>query len=336
MDPATFEEMLSEVCQRLTVDAQRGPMYESASDFEERVRQELASMPQLEGVAVDFSPHPHQFPDIILGAYGVEVKFTKGDSWRSVANSVFEGTRDPSVTRIYVVYGKLGGEPEVKWGKYDESVIHVRTSHVPRFEIEIDSDRSLFKTMGISYAEFCDLSTEDRMMHIRKYALGRLRPGERLWWLENRPDSSHSLPIQARLYMSLSQEEKRQLRAEAALLCPQIVKPPRSKNKYDDAALYLLTYHGVLCSQARDLFSAGSVALRSDARRGGNYLLRALKDIENEMRIAAVRLEPALFEEYWGFNVRPDTRIRQWLKMADGYARDWIPSAELFGELEKP
>ena len=333
MDIAAFEGMLSQLCHRLTTTAQRGAMYGSASEFEEKVRQELASMDQLRDSTIDFSPHPHQFPDIILGGYGIEVKFTKGDSWRSVANSVFEGTRDPTVTHVYVVYGKLGGQPEVKWARYEECVIHVRTSHVPRFEIEMESSRSLFKTMGISYADFRRLSTEDRMTHIRKYARSRLGPGERLWWLENGPDSAHSLPIQARLYMNLSQEEKRQLRAEAALLCPQIVKPSRSKNKYDDAALYLLTYHGVLCSQARDLFSAGSVALRSDSRRGGNYILRALKDIEDEMRIAALRLEPALFEEYWGFDVERDTRIEKWLNLADGHAGDWVPSQELFKDL---
>ena len=87
----------------------------------------------------------------------------------------------------------------------------------------------------------------------------------------------------------------------------------------------------MLCSQARDLFSAGSVALRSDAERGGNYLLRALKDIESEMRAAAARLEPALFKEYWGFVVAPEQRICKWLELADGYARGWIPSEELFG-----
>ena len=330
MNALKFEQMLSELCKRLTSEVQQGATYEGASSFEERVRHELVSMPGIKTGSVDFSPHPYQFPDIILGKFGIEVKFTKGDSWRSVANSVFETTRSSSVTNIYVVYGKLGGQPEVKWETYDDCVIHVRTSHVPRFEIELGSDRSLFATMGISYARFRSLSTEDRMIHIRKYARGRLRSGERLWWLEDRPDSVHSLPLQVRLYMDLSQEEKSQLRAEAALLCPQIVKPPRSKKKYNDAALYLLTYHGVLCSQARDLFSAGSVALRSNAERGGNYVLRALKDIENEMRSAADRLEPALFQEYWGFVVEPERRIGKWLELADGYAQDWIPSEELF------
>ena len=95
-----------------------------------------------------------------------------------------------------------------------------------------------------------------------------------------------------------------------------------------------LTYRGVLCPQARDLFSAGSVALRADGARGGNYLQRALADIESEMRIAAETLEESLFEEYWGRVVPSEERISTWLTMADNYARDWIPSEELF--LEKP
>ena len=78
------------------------------------------------------------------------------------------------------------------------------------------------------------------------------------------------------------------------MLCPEIVKPSRSKHKYDDATLYLLTVHGVLCPQIRDLFSAGSVALKSDSKRGGNYILRALLDLETEMRRAAGQIFPLL------------------------------------------
>src|SRR5690606_2701426 len=98
-----------------------------------------------------------------------------------------------------------------------------------------------------------------------------------------------------------------------ALLNPQIVKPSRAKKKYDDAVIYLLTYHGVLCPQARDLFSAGSVALRADGTRGGNYLQRALNDIEDEMRLAAKTLPDPLFVEYWGYGCAPEDRIKEWL-----------------------
>lgn len=330
LTPESFETILGELCAKLTNESRAGAKFGKSSQFETRVREVLKELISTYGLSVDFDPHPYVFPDIVLGKFGVEVKFTTGDTWRSVANSVFESTRSQSVEHIYIVFGKMGGEPAVDWDRYDNCVIHVRTSHVPRFEVQIRPKESLFSKLGISYKDFCQLSILERMEHIRKYARNRLKKGERLWWLEDGPDGGHSLPIQARLYMSLEQSEKRKLRAEAALLCPDIVKPSRSKHKYDDATLYLLTYRGVLCPQARDLFSAGSVAMRSDSKRGGNYVLRALRDIQEEMRTAAATLDDALFVEYWEESVPSGRRLKEWLRRADKLAVGWKPSDHLF------
>lgn len=325
-----FEAVVSEVATLLNQSISTKGKFTSSKQFEDEVRDVLTSM----GLIVNYEPHPHVFPDIPLGEFGIEVKFTSNDTWRSIANSIFEGMRDPSVEHIYLIFGKMGGEPEVRWGKYDDCVMHVRTSHVPRFEVEMTAEKSLFEKMGTTYESFSKASDEQKMTYVRTYARKRLKPGERLWWLEENDEQEHSLPLQVRIYMNLDRTEKRQLRAEAAILCPQIVKPSRAKDKYSDAVSYMLTYRGVLCPQARDLFSAGSVALRADGARGGNYLQRALADIESEMRIAAETLEESLFEEYWGIVVPSEERISTWLTMADNYAKDWIPSEELF--LDKP
>jgi hypothetical protein len=184
-----------------------------------------------------------------------------------------ETNRDPDVKKVYVVFGKLGGIPEVRWAAYDACVVHVRTSHVPRFEIEVHPapTESLFDRMGVSYDDFRLFAMDEKMQHIRRYARSRLKKGERLWWLEDSSDAqNHSLPIQARLYTKLSPPEKVRLRAEAVLLSPRIVSSGRSRDKYDDVVLYLLTYHGVLCHQARDLFTAGSVANPNNDDAGGN------------------------------------------------------------------
>jgi hypothetical protein len=326
-----FEDVLNALVDRLTSEARSGGTY-VPSVFEERVRAVLSDLLQAHGVGTALNSRPQAFPDIVFEQFGIEVKFTDSDSWRSIANSVFEGSRDERVEHIYLLFGKMGGTPTVRWSRYEDCVMHVRTSHVPRFEVEIGTAEPLFAKFGVSYEQFRGLSIPEKMQHIRKYARGRRKPGERLWWLEDRPEiaQQHSLDLEVRLYMGLTQEEKRRLRAEAALLCPQVVKAPRSKNKYDDAALYALTYRGVLCSQARDLFTAGSVALRSDATRGGNYMARSLKDIEPEMRKAAKELEEALFVEYWGFSVLPEQRIAKWLELADRHATDWKPSRRLF------
>lgn len=64
----------------------------------------------------------------------------------------------------------MGGIPEVRWGEYEQSVIHVRTSHVPRFEIELppesgEAKESLFKQMGIRYDDFRKLDMQDMCRH---------------------------------------------------------------------------------------------------------------------------------------------------------------------------
>ncbi len=335
MDKSKFENILNLCCSQLTEEA-RNVCFKSASQFENRVREVLGELTKNEpSFSIDFNPHPQAFPDIAMGEYGVEVKFTLNDTWRSVANSVLETQRIESVKHIYVVFGKMGGIPEVAWGEYEKSVVHVRTSHVPRFEVEISPNKatvktSLFEQMGIRYDDFRKLDMQDKMRYIRAYAR-KIHPDGRLWWIDNDNNGTeHTTPVQARLYTNLSSEEKLKLRAEAALLCPSIVKSGRCRNKYDDMVLYLITYHGVLCHQARDLFSAGSVANPKNDDEGGIYIERALKLIEDEMIDAAQRMDDALFVEYWGESVSPDQRIKKWLEKADSLARDWKPSESLF------
>ena len=334
MTQKDFEQILDAACAKLTAEARRRP-FQSSKEFEDRVRQIIQEIIGTKAV-IDFDPHPQAFPDIAVGEFGVEVKFTTNDTWRSVANSVLETNRVRDVKKVYLVFGKMGGVPEAKWGEYEKCVMHVRTSHVPRFEVELYPEQSLFEKMGIPYDTFRDSTMENKMEYIRAYARGRLKKGERLWWLEDTPDEpGHTLPIQARLYTKLPTDEKVQLRAEAVLLCPQIVESGRSRDKYDDAVLYLLTYHGVLCHQARDLFSAGSVANPENDDEGGIYIERALKLLEPEMLAAAERLEDAVFVEYWGKVVPREERIAEWLKKADSLARDWVPSKSLFLQYQR-
>ena len=337
MTKIEFEKILDESCEILTKEA-RDTGFKTSAQFENRVREVLNDITKDDDdFQIDFNPHPQAFPDIAMGEYGVEVKFTLNDTWRSIANSVLETQRIDTVKHIYVVFGKMGGVPEVRWGEYEQSVIHVRTSHVPRFEIELPSEKaevkkSLFEQMGICYDDFRQLDMQGKMKHIRAYAR-KIHPDGRLWWVEDKEDSDeHTIPIQACLYTNLTTEEKTCLRAEAALLCPSIVKSGRSRNKYDDMVLYLLTYHGVLCHQARDLFSAGSVANPNNDDAGGIYIERALKLIEEDMKAVALSMDDALFVEYWGESVPPEKRIKRWLEKADELATDWIPSKSLFIE----
>lgn len=327
LNNSEFEAVLDRTAQFLTTNLRTSTLYHGPEQFELGVLAALQNAAADLAVSVEPSYHKNAFPDIRVNGFGVEVKYSKRDTWQAVGNSVFESMRDPSVNEIYVVFGKVGGVPEVRWAKYEDCVSHVRVSNAPRFVVDMmNREAPLFQRFDISYEDFGNLDQEGKMAHVREYWRKRLPEGEHLWWLE----PSHTLPINVRLYTRLSQEEKRKYRAEAAILCPQICKGSRARRKYEDAAIFLLTYHGVFCPQARDLFSAGSVALRGNSTRGGNYILRALLDIEAQMVEAAAQLEDALIEEYWGFNCPVEQRLASWLRMADSFADGWHPSEHLF------
>lgn len=330
MTTEVFEQKLERICQ-LLMEAIREKQPASAAEFEQLVRRECIDYL---GDEAGIDPHPpaQRFPDIAIGSFGIEVKFTVDDTWLAVGNSIQETQKYDAVKEIYVVFGKMGGEPEIRWGKYEDCVCHVRTSHVPRFVLRMPSSdelpESLFDHFGISYQAFRELDMAHKMYHIRKYALEK-HPDGQLWWLEGMDE--HTLPADVRLYTHLDKATQVKLRAEAALLCPEIVQSGRSKDKYDRVVFYMLLYHGVLCHQARDLFSAGSVANPKNDDRGGIYIARALKLLEMDMKAAASYLPDALFKQYWGKNVPRDRRIDAWLKRADEYAAPiWVPSEKLF------
>jgi len=88
-----FESMLTECCAILTGEA-RAAAFTSSAQFESRVRKALDELTKGDAsFSMDFAPHPQAFPDIAMGEFGVEVKFTLSDTWRSVANSVLETQR---------------------------------------------------------------------------------------------------------------------------------------------------------------------------------------------------------------------------------------------------
>jgi len=169
MNKSEFEHLLDVCCGTLTHEA-RSTGFPTATQFENRVREVLDDLLKDEvSLKVDFSPPQQGFPDIALGDYGVEVKFTLSDTWKSIANSILESQRAAGVKYIYIVFGKMGGKPEVRWGDYENSVVHVRTSHVPRFEVELPTAGKarrewLFESMGISYDDFSRLDVHGKIM----------------------------------------------------------------------------------------------------------------------------------------------------------------------------
>ncbi|MCY3916807.1 MAG: restriction endonuclease [Chloroflexi bacterium] len=321
-----IESILDIAVDRMNESAKAGAAgFDSAESFERTVAAELRVACNSKGVgSVGHTFHPSAFPDVLVNGFGVEVKYTQRKTWHGTGNSIFEGMRDSNTSQIYLIFCRAD-LPEIRWRRYEDCIKGVRISHSPRYMIDMDVDESFFDDLGIPYTEFMSYSRPQKMVHVRKHVKERVGEDEKLWWIDD--ENTHTLPLQVRIYRLIPPDVKIRLRAETALMCPQIFKGSRQKGKYDQAAIYLLTQHGVVAPQIRDLFTAGSVA---GTDRGGNYLLRSLKHIESYIVDASKRLDDALFVEYWGDSCPVKKRIPRWLELADHYAKDFKPSVEFF------
>lgn len=99
MTQAEFEALLTSVVGELNGVIADDGVFRTSGGFESAVKELLAER----RLPVPPRIHPYVFPDIPLGRFGVEVKFTEKDTWRSVANSIFEGMRDASVESVYML-----------------------------------------------------------------------------------------------------------------------------------------------------------------------------------------------------------------------------------------
>jgi hypothetical protein len=109
MSQKEFEELLTRLTKRLTSEVRQSAANHPPREFENRTRELLTELCGDKRIRVDLKPSAQLFPDIVVGDFGIEVKVVNTASWRTVANSVFEGSRDPNVKHVYVLYGKMGG-----------------------------------------------------------------------------------------------------------------------------------------------------------------------------------------------------------------------------------
>ena len=192
-----------------------------------------------------------KFPDIVAAKfYGVEVKSTKDNHWTSTGSSILETTRLSDVERIYMTFGKLGGDPiEFLSKPYEECLYGIAVTHMPRYLIDmrLSKGETIFNKIGISYDELRQM--DNPIAPVSKYYRSKLKPGESLWWAEDSADETVSATI--RLWKNISSEEKRRYTVYGCVNFPEVFG-----GNYDRYALWL-TSQGVVDPHIRDQFSAG-------------------------------------------------------------------------------
>ncbi|MCI9636835.1 MAG: hypothetical protein HFG77_10680 [Hungatella sp.] len=250
-----FQILMCRVDQFLNDDAKKRPQYYAArggSPLEDDVMIALVHLSAgtlFENTIVKVSGQ--KFPDIIAANfYGVEVKSTKSDQWTTTGSSILETTRVPGVERIYITFGKLGGNPiEFLSRPYEECLSGIAVTHMPRYLIDmrLGNGQTIFDKMGISYDALRQL--DNPIAPVSSYYRSQLKPGERLWWTGD--PAEESVPPTIRLWKTIPALEQDYLVTYGCVNFPELFG-----GDYDGYALWL-TSLGVVNTHIRDQFSSG-------------------------------------------------------------------------------
>jgi len=195
-----------------------------------------------------------KFPDIIAKKYfGVEVKTTSKNHWKTTGNSVLESTRVEDVERIFMLFGKLGAPIEFKFRKYEECLSEVVVTHSPRYliDMELKKGKTIFDKINISYDEI--RLKYKPIQPIVNYYKNKLKPGQDLWWIgEGDDDASRNFVID--IWKNLTKDYKSELMIRSMIYFPEIFS--QSSDKFARLAVWLVKEKSIVCPNLRDVFTA--------------------------------------------------------------------------------
>ncbi len=256
------------------------------------------------------------FPDIVADRlYGVEVKSTNKNHWKSIGSSILESTRDQNVERIFLTFGKLGAPVAFRSRPYEECLSGISVTHYPRYQIdmELGAGETIFDKMGIPYDTLRQM--ENPVVPVSHYYRQTLRPGQSLWWAADANVEETAAPPTVRLWNTLSSAEKNYYTVQGYAFFPEILG--HSNTKYQRFALWLATNCSIINTNIRDQFSAGGkvdivtangVYERMPAAFGR---IQRYKDLIVETIIST---SPEILKERWELDVLPADRLRYWCR----------------------
>lgn len=239
-----------------------------------------------------------KFPDIVAdNHFGIEVKTTTKNHWTSTGSSIVESTRTDDIERIYMLFGKLGGNPiEFECRPYQDVLYDITVTHSPRYLInmKLPCGDSIFDKMGIPYETL--RNSEDSIKNVRHYYRQKaLKEGrkEMPWWLTKDDDGGVS-NMNLRMWKDVVMTEKRMLIDQMLVLFPEIIN-----SEFDDAALWLCTTKGIINTHFRDIYTAGGKLKKINGVALDKTLPRVLFYVVNDaMTIKKLLVENCDFREF--------------------------------------
>jgi hypothetical protein len=263
-----------------------------------------------------------KFPDIVAKKYyGIEVKTTTQNHWKTTGNSVLEGTRVDSVERIFMLFAKLASPIEFRCRPYEEVLSEVVVTHSPRYLIDMNLEKgnTIFDKIKTPYDSL--RKNENPIRPIVDYYKSKLKPGEELWWMDAENDSKPS-NIVIKIWNNLSLKEKQELKNRAMVYFPELFG--NKGDKFGRIAIWLVTREAVICPNVRDLFTAGG---KRDYTVGNEIYPKVprifLNLFDNIPTIVETVMQTSAFElsEYWETKTTDKTKLFDWIDLVAEHAK---------------
>ncbi len=262
-----------------------------------------------------------KFPDIVAKKYyGIEVKTTTQNHWKTTGNSVLEGTRVENVERIFMLFAKLASPIEFRCRPYEEVLSEVVVTHSPRYLIDMNLERgkTIFDKIKMPYDTL--RKKENPIRPIVDYYKSKLKPGEDLWWMDTENSRASNLVI--KVWTNLSVKEKQEVKNKAMVYFPELFS--NSSDKFGRLAIWLVTREGVVCPNIRDLFTAGGKGQILVGKKTYKNIPRIFLNLfDNLGFIIETILQTSSIElsEYWGIKTNEKKKISNWIEIVSEHSK---------------
>jgi len=260
-----------------------------------------------------------KFPDIVANKfYGVEVKTTTQNHWKTTGNSVLESTRVKDVERIFMLFAKLASPIEFKCRPYEECLSEVVVTHSPRYLIDMNlpSGKTIFDKMDTSYDTL--RKKENPLGYVVDYYKSKLKSGEQLWWIDNNNMSNISI----KMWKYIEKEKKKEIITKIMVYFTEIFG--NNGKKFERIPAWLVTREGIVTPNIRDLFTSGG---KGDILIGNKLYKNIPKifinlfenldsTIETLVQTSAIELS-----EYWGIQTIEKNKISDWIELVSEHSK---------------
>lgn len=258
-----------------------------------------------------------RFPDIVAKKYyGVEVKTTTQNHWKTTGNSVLETTRVDNVERIFMLFAKLASPIEFRCRPYEECLSEVVVTHSPRYLIDmnLEKGKTIFDKIKTPYDTL--RKKDNPIKTIVDYYKSKLKPGEDLWWIDQENAKSSSLVI--KVWNNLSIGEKQKLKNKAMVYFPELFS--NSSEKFGRFAIWLVTREGIVCPNIRDMFTAGGkgkvVVGKNVYTNVPRIFLNLFENLDSIIETLIITPSAEL-TEHWGIKTSEKKKVFDWIELVD-------------------